>query len=65
MTSTTTMITLLEGCLDTPDLTPWEQDFVRDLARLRDSGQVTKLTEKQIDILERLHKRHFAGAGDK
>lgn len=59
MTSTTTMVTLLEGCLDTGDLSNWEEDFVRDMARLRDSGQVTKLTEKQIDVLERLHKKHF------
>lgn len=59
MTSTTTMVTLLEGCLDTGDLSNWEEDFVRDMARLRDSGQVTKLTDKQIEVLERLHKKHF------
>lgn len=59
MTSTATMIQRLEGCVGTNDLSDWESRFVQDMARLRDSGQVTKLSEKQIETLERLHDKHF------
>lgn len=59
--STSTMIERLEGCLDTRDLSEWEETFVRSLAEKRDEGHVTRLTERQIETLERLHAKHFAG----
>lgn len=57
--STTIMIRRLEGMLDTKDLTDWEQNFVRSLVKRLDAGEVTQLTEKQIDRLDELHGRHF------
>ena len=60
MTSTTTMIRRLEGMLGTKDLSEWEQGFVETLAAKLEAGEVTKLTERQVEILERLHGKHFA-----
>ena len=60
MTSTTTMIRRLEGMLGTKDLSDWEQGFVETLVERLEAGQVTQLTERQVEILERLHGKHFA-----
>lgn len=60
MVSTTIMIQRLEGCMGTGDLSDWEEQFVRSLVQLLESGEVTRLSEKQLDILERLYGRHFA-----
>jgi len=58
--STTTMIRRLEGLLDTKDLNDWEQNFVRSLVERLEAGEVTRLTDKQIDRLDELHGKHFA-----
>ena len=60
MTSTTTMIRRLEGMLGTKDLSDWEQGFVETLVARLEAGQVTQLTERQVETLERLHGKHFA-----
>jgi len=60
MTSTTTMIRRLEGMLGTRDLSDWEQGFVETLVAKLEAGEVTKLTERQVETLERLHGKHFA-----
>ena len=60
MTSTTTMIRRLEGMLGTRDLSDWEQGFVETLVAKLEAGQVTQLTERQVETLERLHGKHFA-----
>jgi len=59
MVSTAIMIQKLEGCLGTGDLTDWQEDFVRNLAERLHAGEVTALSAKQVDTLERLHDRHF------
>lgn len=59
MVSTTTMIQRLEGCLGTSDLSEWEAKFVRSLAEQLNAGEVTRLSAKQVDTLERLHDKHF------
>lgn len=61
MTSTNTMIDRLAGCLGTGDLSQWEEGFVRSLVERKEAGQVTRLTERQIETLDRLHSKHFAG----
>lgn len=61
MTSTTTMIRRLEGMLGTKDLSDWEQGFVETLVERLEAGQVTQLTERQVETLERLHGKHFGG----
>lgn len=58
--STTTMIRRLEGMLGTKDLSEWEQGFVETLVAKLEAGQVTQLTERQVETLERLHREHFA-----
>ncbi|MEX3972217.1 hypothetical protein [Paraburkholderia caribensis] len=58
--STTQMIDRLSGLLGTNDLTDWEKGFVTTLQRRMNDGQVTLLTEKQIEALDQLHARHFA-----
>lgn len=60
MLSTTQMIRKLEGMLGSRDLSDWEQGFVESLVKRVESSQVTTLTEKQIDNLQRLHDKHFA-----
>lgn len=61
MTSTTTMIERLSGCLDTGDLSAWEEWFVRSLVERKNAGQVTQLSDRQAEALERLHAKHFTG----
>ncbi|MCA8017776.1 hypothetical protein [Burkholderia metallica] len=58
--STATMIERLTGLLDTHDLTEWEQEFVRKLDTIRQSGRVTDLSDKQVERLDELHNKHFA-----
>lgn len=60
LVSTTTMIQRLQGLLGTRDLTEWEQEFVRKLAAEAEAGRATQLTGAQVDMLDRLHGRHFA-----
>ena len=57
--STTEMIKRLAGMLDTDDLTTWEQDFVRKLQHRMEAGEVTKLTDSQVEKLDELHSKHF------
>lgn len=61
-TSTAVMVQRLSGMLDTSDLKEHEQDFVRKLEGMlqRDASSLTRLSEKQLDWLADLHKRHFA-----
>ena len=60
LASTAVMIAKLEGLLGTSDLTVREHDFVEKLVRLTKAGAVTSLSEKQVEWLVDLHKRHFA-----
>ena len=60
MLSTSQMIDRLAGMVGTKDLTDWETRFVQSLIDRKQAGQVTSLTEKQLEVLERLHGKHFA-----
>lgn len=60
MKSTTQMIRRLEGMLGTKDLSDWESGFVESLVAKLDAGEVTSLTERQVETLDRLHGKHFA-----
>jgi hypothetical protein len=59
MDSTTVMIERLGGMLGTDDLKQHEADFVLRLQAIVKAGRVTMLTEKQLDWLTDLHRRHF------
>lgn len=56
-----TMVKQISGLLDTSDLIDWENRFVGDIAQGTQDGQRTEtLTEKQIEVIERIWKKHFA-----
>ncbi|MCC7082194.1 MAG: hypothetical protein IT530_16095 [Burkholderiales bacterium] len=61
MVSTSIMIQRLEGCLGTGDLSEWEEKFVHSLTEQLAAGEITRMSAKQVDTLERLHDKHFAG----
>ena len=60
MISTSQMIARLAGMIGTKDLSDWETQFVKRLVERAEAGQVLALPEKQIDVLDRLHSKHFA-----
>lgn len=62
MASLNTMVQKVAGLADTTDLSDWENQFIKSVVAQTQSGKnTTSLTEKQIDVLERLHGQHFAG----
>jgi hypothetical protein len=43
------------------DVTTWEINFIDDVQRLTWNGaNTTRLTEKQIEVIERIWSKHFA-----
>ena len=62
MTSLNTMVKRCSGLIDTNDVSDWESDFLQSIVeRTNDGDNTTSLTEKQIDVLERIFNKHFAG----
>lgn len=62
MASINTMVKRMAGLQDTSDLSAWENEFVTSIVEKTDGGDnTTSLTEKQIDVLERIFSKHFAG----
>lgn len=57
-----TMIEQLDGLRDTRDLGEWEQGFVTNiLERYLTAGKDTRwMSSKQVDIVERIWRKHFA-----
>ena len=52
---------LIVGLLDTKDVNDWEDDFIRSVWEQSNDGKNTsKLSEKQVNIIERIHNKHFA-----
>lgn len=61
MASLNAMVRKVSGMLGTKDLSDWEESFVQSVVdKTRDGADTTSLTEKQIDVLQRLHDKHFA-----
>lgn len=60
LTSTAVMVERLSGMLGTADFRSHERDFVEKLVRMKDANSLPRLSEKQLDWLADLHKRHFA-----
>lgn len=51
----------LYGLCGTADLNPWENSFVSDLYTQTQWATKTEwVTEKQIEVIDRLYERHFA-----
>ena len=61
MTSIGTMIKRIAGLQETPDVTDWENKFISSIDGMTNSGARTdSLTDRQIEIVERIHDKHFA-----
>jgi hypothetical protein len=61
MTSIGIMIKRIKGLHGTSDLTDWENRFVGSVWEKTDAGiNTVSLSEKQIEIIERIHNKHFA-----
>lgn len=55
------MIVKIGALVGTKDLTEWEDGFVRNIVERSHEGKVTTtLTNKQVEIVERIHKKLFA-----
>jgi hypothetical protein len=60
MKSVANMIQQLDGMTGTNDLSRWEQEFVASVFKQsREGKETTRLTSKQIEIIERLYTKHF------
>jgi hypothetical protein len=61
MASLTTMVKQLSGLVDTKDVSDWENEFLESIMRsTREGDNTTVLTEKQIDVVERIFRKHFS-----
>lgn len=61
MASLTTMVKRCMGLVGTKDVTDWENDFLESIAKQTKEGDnTTSLSEKQIDVVERIFKKNFA-----
>lgn len=57
------MISQLEALVGTDDVTEWERDFIMSVCNRTDSGKnTTSLSEKQVDVVTRIYKKHFGDA---
>lgn len=55
------MLEKVEGLVGTGDLSRWEEEFVESLVSRREQGDtLTDLSAKQVEVLDRLHGKHFA-----
>lgn len=62
MASLNTMVKRCAGLVDTKDVSAWESDFLRSILEKTQQGDnTTSLTEKQIEVLERIHSKNFEG----
>jgi hypothetical protein len=60
--SLNTMVKRVAGLQDTTDVSNWENKFIKSIVEKTRNGDDTRsLTEKQIDVLERIFNKHFAG----
>ena len=62
MASLNNMVKRCAGLIGTKDVSDWEDEFLQSVHRQTKEGDnTTSLTEKQIDVLERIHDKHFSG----
>ncbi len=54
-------IAQLEGLIGTRDVTSWEDGFIAGLVQRTNAGKdTTRLTERQVEVAEKIYDRHFA-----
>lgn len=55
-----TMLKQIDALCGTRDVTDWEDEFIASVVQRSNGGKdTTRLTEKQVEIIERIHKKHF------
>ena len=56
------MIAQLDGLSGTSEINCWEGEFIASVVDKTNGGKdTTPLSDKQIDVIQRLSRRHFAG----
>lgn len=56
------MIQRISGLQESGELTAWECEFVASvLDRTANGKRTTNLSERQVEIVERIFNKHFAG----
>lgn len=56
-----TMVKRIAGLAGTKDISDWEDDFIQSVVTKTKEGEnTTSLTERQIEVIERIHNKHFA-----
>lgn len=61
MISLNTKVKQVLGLQNTTDLNQWEDGFVATVADItRDGERTTGLSEKQVEVIERIWSKHFA-----
>lgn len=54
-------INQIGGLLGTKDINDWESEFIYSVIQKTNNGSdVSKLTDKQLDIIEKIHSKHYA-----
>lgn len=62
MASLNTMVKQCAGLIDTKDVTDWENGFLKSVVATTKEGKDTsRLTEPQVNSLERIYGKHFSG----
>lgn len=62
MASINNMVKRVAGLLGTPDLSEWETTFVQSVVDKTKNGEnTTSLSTRQVEVLEDLFNKHFAG----
>lgn len=55
------MIKSLSGMLGTRDLNQWETDFIQNAIDRSNNGvDTSKLSDKQVEIIDRIYRENFA-----
>lgn len=57
--STAQMVAKLAGMLNKDELSGWEEGFVTNVKRIADAGNVTQLTDAQVDSLADVYAKYF------
>ena len=60
--SVRTMLLQLAGLVDTADVSDWENGFIKNvLEQTHQAARTSHLSEKQLDRIEEIWRKHFAG----
>jgi hypothetical protein len=61
MTTLNTMVKRVSGLQGTHDVSDWEDEFIASIVeKTRGGDDTSRLSEKQIEVLERIFRKHFA-----